>query len=458
MDRPVTEPATTTGPLQKRDGTRPFVVIDGFNLSLEKGTGVATYARNLSAGLRALHCNVGVLYGGSFSAGRSALLREVMFFDSQFSTMPRLRRAWRSLRSSLTPSWNRAFEVPVTGAVVSAAFASRMPQCNSVWNARDLYLKSAAQFNHFGVVNRVSMPRKPDVCHWTYPLPLKLMGVPNIYTIHDLVPLRLPYTTLDRKERHLRLLKWICRTAAHVVTVSEHSKRDIVELLGVDPAKVTNTYQAVNIPDEHRFKPEDEVQREVESIFGLNFREYFLFFGAIEPKKNIGRMIEGYLTSGVDTPLAIVGARAWKSKLELRLLQPEDGSPQVAPHAAARIVRLEYAPYPLLVSLIRGAKAVLFPSLYEGFGLPILESMLLGTPVLSSNTSSVPEVAGDAALLVNPYDTRAIAEGVRALEDDDALRTDLSGRGKRRAALFSEAAYRKRLSAVYKKTLSINGS
>ncbi|MGH8241971.1 MAG: glycosyltransferase family 4 protein [Steroidobacteraceae bacterium] len=457
MDRPVTESAARTDSLRKRDGTRPFVVIDGFNLSLEKGTGVATYARNLSSSLRDLDCDVGVLYGGPFSAGRSALLREVLFFDSQFSAMSRLQLAWRSLRSSLTPSWNRAFEVPVTGAVVSAALASRMPHCDSVWNARDLYLKSAAQFSHFGVINRVSMPRKPEVCHWTYPLPLKLRGVPNIYTLHDLVPLRLPYTTLDRKERHLRLLKWICRTAAHIVTVSEHSKRDIVELLGVDPAKVTNTYQAVSIPDEYRLKPEDQVQREVESIFGLNFREYFLFFGSIEPKKNIGRMIEGYLASGVETPLAIVGARAWKSKLELRLLQSEDGRPQIAPHAAARIVRLEYASYPLLVSLIRGAKAVLFPSLYEGFGLPILESMLLGTPVLSSNTSSVPEVAGDAGLLVDPYDTRAIADGVRALDDDDALRADLSDRGRRRAALFGEAAYRKRLSAVYEKALLSDG-
>jgi glycosyltransferase involved in cell wall biosynthesis len=92
--------------------------------------------------------------------------------------------------------------------------------------------------------------------------------------------------------------------------------------------------------------------------------------------------------------------------------------------------------------------------LYEGFGLPILESMLLGTPVLTSNTSSIPEVAGDAALLVNPYDAREIAEGVRALDGNEELRTDLSARGRQRAALFSEAAYRARLAALYERLLA----
>lgn len=428
-------------------------MIDGFNLNLEKGTGVATYARNLSFSLRDLGCEVGVLYGGSFSAGRSQLLREVQFFDSQLPVEGRVQRAWRDVRSLVRPNWNSAFEVPMTGAVISEAFASRLPHYDMIWNSRDLYLKASMQFDLFGAINRVTPPRRADLCHWTYPLPLKMSGVPNVYTLHDLVPLRLPYTTLDKKERYLRLLKWIGRTADHIVTVSEHSKRDIVELLGVDPSRVTNTYQAVHVPDEYRLKPEDELRRELEGTYGLVYGEYFLFFGSIEPKKNIGRMIEGYLASGVDTPLVIVGARAWKSKEELRMLQADEGRAQVSPHAAARIMRLEYAPQRLLVSLIRGAKAVLFPSLYEGFGLPILESMLLGTAVLASKTSSIPEVAGDAALLINPYDAREIAEGIRALDSNEELRSRLSAHGRQRAALFSEAAYRGRLAAMYERVL-----
>lgn len=448
------EPAAVSAP----DGRRPFVVIDAYNFGLERGTGVATYGRNLSFGLRDIGCDVGVLYGGPFSAGRSSLLREIQFFESQALTLSPLQRAWRRLRASLAPSWNTAFEVPISGAVVSEGLASRLPHYDAIWNAPDLYLKAITQFNAFGAINRVSMRPTPDICHWTYPLPLRLRGTRNIYTLHDLVPLRLPHTTLDRKERYFRLVKWICRTASHIVTVSEHSKRDIVSLMNVDPEKVTNTYQAVSIPEEYRLKTEQEVQRQVEGVYGLPYKEYFLFFGSIEPKKNVDRLIEAFVQSGVDTPLVVIRAQTWQtdrnSESLLTRLTGRHAQPDSFPQAAGRVMRLEYVPFPQLVILIRGAKAVLFPSLYEGFGLPILESMLLGTPVLSSRTSSIPEVAGDAALLVDPYDARAIADGVRALDSNDELRADLSARGRRRAAMFSEAAYRQRLANVYEKVLA----
>src|SRR5690606_15013617 len=107
--------------------------------------------------------------------------------------------------------------------------AGRLPYFDTIWNASGLYRKAAVHFETFGLINRVSMERTPDLCHWTYPLPLRVTGAPNIYTLHDLVPLRLPYTTLDRKSRYLKLVRWICKTAHHIVTVSECSKRDIVE-------------------------------------------------------------------------------------------------------------------------------------------------------------------------------------------------------------------------------------
>jgi glycosyltransferase involved in cell wall biosynthesis len=435
---------------------RPFVMVDGFNAGLEKGTGVATYTRNLSYSLRDLGCEVGVLYGGPFSAGHPALLKEVLFFDFPTPSMSFWRWAWRGVKAVGLPGRSTAFEVPATGAVVHEGFASRLPHHDSIWNARDLFSKASGRFNVLGATSSVKMPRSPDLCHWTYPLPLRVAGTPNIYTLHDLVPLRLPYTTLDQKARYLKLVKWICRTAAHIVTVSENSKRDIVNLLGVDPARVTNTYQAVTIPDAQRRKSEDVVRREIEGMFGLGYKEYFLFFGSIEPKKNIGRLIEGYLGSGVPTPLVIVGAQAWKSEQELSLLPADDIRARLSfgEAKAAKIVKLDYAPYGVLINLVRGAKGVLFPSLYEGFGLPILESMLLGTPVLTSNTSSVPEVAGDAALMVDPYDVQAIAEGVRALDADPALCATLVERGARRAALFDEPAYQQRLARVYERVLA----
>jgi len=452
-----TETPEGTAQIRGRSGDRPFVVIDGFNLSLEKGTGVATYARNLSYCLRDIGCEVGVLYGGAFSAKHPPLLQEVSFFDPPPQRVGRARKALRIARTLLASNRNDAFKVPITGAVISETFRSRLPYYDSIWNATRLYEKASHQFHALGIINRVRMPRKPDLVHWTYPLPVRVPGVPNIYTLHDLVPLRLPYTTLDRKDRYLRLMTWICRSADHIVTVSENSKRDIVELLGVSPEKVTNTYQAVSIPEDLRTRSDELVRDEIANIFGLIHKEYFLFFGSIEPKKNIGRLIEGYLGAGVDIPLVIIGAQAWKSEDELRMLRMGEG--RAGNRAAqwdgpgSKIVWLEYVPFQMLVNLIRGARAVLFPSLYEGFGLPVLESMLLGTPVLTSSTSSVPEIAGDAALLVDPYDTRAIAEGVRALAEQDDLCAELSARGRRQAALFGEAPYRKRLQAVYAQVL-----
>jgi glycosyltransferase involved in cell wall biosynthesis len=282
--------------------------------------------------------------------------------------------------------------------------------------------------------------------HWTYPLPMRSEQTANIYTLHDLVPLRLPYTTLDRKASYLSLMQWIAKTADHIVTVSEASRRDIIQLLKVPESRVTNTYQAVHVPRALIECSDDEVARIIGGTFGLEPRGYFLFFGSIEPKKNIGRIVEAYMTAGVGSRLVIVGARAWKAANETRLLDALPGSDR-------RILRIEYLPFAMLIHLIRGARAVLFPSLYEGFGLPVLEAMQLGTPVIASTTSSVPEVAGEAALLVDPYRTEQISKAISLLEQDDDLCYDLASRGRIQAEKFSVEQYGLRLSEMYKRVL-----
>ena len=288
------------------------------------------------------------------------------------------------------------------------------------------------------------------------PLALKVTGAKNIYTMHDLVPLRLPYTTLDNKRQYFALTRQLGRRADHIITVSEASKKDIVSLLGVPEERVTNTYQAVDIPAKLRDKPMSDVALEIEGTFGLKPGRYFLFVGAIEPKKNIGRMIEAYLASGVTDPLVIVGKKAWKSAQELRLISDNAHvryllTQNGVTETRYRVQQIDYASFPLLVSLMRGAKALLFPSLYEGFGLPALEAMLLGTPVMTSNTASMPEVVGDAALQVDPYDTRAMSEAIRALDEDAALRDRLAAAGPVRAEMFSPERYQVRLAEAYAK-------
>lgn len=435
------------------------ILIDGFNLGLEKGTGVATYARNLSYCLHDLGHEVGVLYGGRAAPGTSDLMKEIAFFDNNAGDIPRWLRNLRAAHEVLyAPLGYEATRVPITGTVIADTFKSRLPYFDSIWNSQEVFRRANNAFSLLRRMGRVYSSYRPDITHWTYPLPLFIKGAKNVYTLHDLVPLRLPYTTLDNKRRYLRLCRSIAKRADHIVTVSETSRTDIIELLGVSSERVTNTYQAVSIPAKFKDKPLEVVKREVEGTFGLCFREYFLFFGSIEPKKNIGRLIEAYLGSDVETPLVIVGAQAWKSEQELRLLYEDHIRSLIRvgheTRVKRRVVQLDYAPFPLLVSLIRGAKATLFPSLYEGFGLPVLESMMLGTPVMSSNVSSIPEVVGDAACLVDPYDTRQMAEAIRTLDSDEGFRADLSDKGRKQAQRFDDVAYQKRVEEVYSRVIN----
>jgi glycosyltransferase involved in cell wall biosynthesis len=432
------------------------LMLDGYNLALEKGTGVATYARNLSYCGHDLGHRVEVLYGTRAAPGINKLIREIAFFDPYVGRPPAWLQLLRRARQLVvSPFGQRAVYVPITGKVIATTFRSRLPYFDRIWNVPDLFGLSYRHFRLYGSRLQVSVPVTPSVMHWTYPLPLRVGGAKNIYTMHDLVPLRLPFTTLDNKRRYFKLCRMLVRRADHIVTVSEASRRDIINLLGAREDKVTNTYQAVDIPERYANKPESHVKDEVEGSFGLPYKGYMLFYGAIEPKKNIGRLIEAYLASNIDTPLVVLGAHAWKSEEELRLLYEDHIKFLVQigaeTHVKRRVIQLGYAPFPLLVSIVRGAKALLFPSLYEGFGLPVLEAMKLGTPVLTSDQGSIPEIAEDAAILVDPYDARAMANAIRALDTDADLRGALREKGMKQAAKFSVDAYAARLKDLYER-------
>jgi glycosyltransferase involved in cell wall biosynthesis len=434
--------------------------IDGYNLALRHGTGIATYGRALARTLKSAGHRIEGVFG--LDVGKDPALREVLFFDMLDRVEPaKTRRQFvarraRLLRDALKPFLSlRSLEVPVTGRVETTAFADRLPPFDRLTSAAHLFAIAHLHFRHYGRFVPLRMDDPPDIMHWTYPLPIELVGSRNIYTLHDLVPLRLPYTTLDAKASYRALTKACMERGAHICTVSEASRRDIVAEFGIDPARVTNSYQASPLPPAALAHSPAEDAAMIEGIFGLPPQGYFLFFGAIEPKKNLGRLIEGYLSLQTETPLVIVGARAWRSDEELRLLREDEGGESAHRQALARrIIRLDYMPRPLLLRLIRGARALVFPSLYEGFGLPVLEAMQLGTPILTSNTSALPEVAGEAAVLVDPYDPLAIASGLRALDSDPALRARLSQAGPEQAARFSEAHYRTRLDEIYARVMA----
>lgn len=425
------------------------VMIDGFNLALAQGTGVATYARNLSFNLKALGHEVHVLYGLSAAQDSSAVMREIAFYDEpgqarRFKTI----RQIAELTSRLFQPFS-AYEIPISGLVINREFEPRMPGFDKLWNSPKLFERAHRKFGYFRRWSSVHNSASPiQVMHWTYPLPLRVNGAKNIYTLHDLVPLRLPYTTLDNKLQYLWLMKAIARKSDHIITVSENSKRDIVALLKVPENKVTNTYQAVDIPTSYLNRSIEELKGELKGSFRLQYKNYLLFYGAIEPKKNVGRIIEAYLAGNVGKPLVIAGAAAWKSDHELRLLTGVEGERLLKRRT---IIRLQYLSFAQLINLIRGAMAVVFPSLYEGFGLPILESMMCGTPVITSNLGSMKEIAGDAALLVDPYNTREIKEAIIAMVSDSSLQSEKSALGYKVAAYYSTERYRERLERLYEK-------
>jgi glycosyltransferase involved in cell wall biosynthesis len=429
------------------------IYFDGLNLSLEHGTGIATYTRLLAQLVRGLGYEVGVAYSSPNRPPENPLLREIAFFDQPKAARVSPVRSFYNhavdqlkFARSVTP---RA--VNLSGAIITDHFQSRLPLRDGIFVSRNLFSNARIFFRWSGRFAELAFETRPDILHCTYQLPLRVKGACNIYTIHDLVPLRLPFATLDNKRQTYRLLRKIAAEADHIVTVSEQSRRDIIELLGADPGRVTNTYESVEFPREYLERSDDLVAEQLQAALQLERNGYLLFYGAFEPKKNVARLIDAYLLSAIDLPLVITGPPGWGTDEEAALLKQLGEEERAGSRSRRRFYRLEYASRSMLVTLIRGARAVLFPSLYEGFGLPVLESMMLGTPVVTSQTSSLPEVAGDAALYVNPYDTDDIARAIKTIAADEGLRAELVRRGHAQAELFSVERYRERVAALYQR-------
>ncbi len=321
---------------------------------------------------------------------------------------------------------------------------------------RDLFDRANKSFSLYKRFMTVHPLEHTDLFHVTHPVPLRTKHGPNIYTVHDLVPLRLPHTTLDQKQLFLKTVKMIAKTADHVVTVSEQTRQDMIRYIGIDEDRITNTYQSADFPAALVDRPRDETIRDLQFL-KVDPGDYFLFIGALEPKKNIMRLLDAFLASGTKRKLVVAGPPGWSTSEEMKritdseIVQYRFQDRNI--HPERRIIHLSYIPPHLVVSLMRHARGLLFPSLYEGFGLPALEAMKEGTPVLTSNTSSLPEVVGDAALMVDPYNVIDMAHGITKLDQDDDYCAELSKRGVERAKLFSQEKYQERLGAVYSKFL-----
>lgn len=421
--------------------------IDGYNLAIPNGTGVATYGASLARVLAEGGHSVEGVFG--IDPGRKPALRETLFFE-QFGHGHK-GNVGKKVRNSVI-WWHlarRLTEIPLTAHVDRRGFGARWPAFDRLWTSPLLFEVAWARFTYLKQWTTVIMPDPPEVMHWTYPVPVRMAGSRNVYTLHDLVPLKLPHTTLDDKRYYHRLIEGCLVKGDHIATVSEASRDDILAMFGADPGKVTNTYQSSPLPESVAQSSAEDDRAMIESVFGLPARGFYLFFGAADPKKNIGRVVDAYLASDSQRPLVVISSRDWGMSDASGGLG--SGGTVYGRKVDRPIIQLKYLPRDMLFRLIRSARAVLFPSLYEGFGLPALEALQLGTPVISSKTASLPEVVGEGGLLVDPYETGDIADAIRALDHDDALLERLSRAGLAHAVGFTNEAFVERVKAMYER-------
>jgi glycosyltransferase involved in cell wall biosynthesis len=274
---------------------------------------------------------------------------------------------------------------------------------------------------------------RPDVFHAPHYVLPPAVRCRTVVTIHDCIHLMFPQYLPNRAAyAYAKASMWnAAKRSDRVLTVSEASKRDILHFFNVAPDKVVVVYNAID----ERFwvAPKEEDMARVRERYQLD-HGFVLYVGNIKPHKNLVRLIEAFdelrKQGGFDElKLLIIGDEISRLPALRRAVHS---------HKLHKQVRfLGYLPDETLAILYRLAAVFVFPSLYEGFGLPPLEAMASGTPVVTSNVSSLPEVAGDAAVLVDPYDPHSIVDGIRRVLTDEALAQELRMKGLVRAREFS---------------------
>ena len=284
-------------------------------------------------------------------------------------------------------------------------------------------------------IQDVAVERKVDVVHffynWSFP---KNKKTPSVLTVHDVIPFT--FREAMGLYRNFFLYKPGMRKACMlndiIATVSIFSKRDIAEKVRVNEDKIRVIPNGLRAPNPEEIPLEDELRRR------YNLERFIINVGGIHERKNIVRLVQAF---------AVLVKRGFKGKLvitgnisghayQMKMKQKIDSVIEEL-NLGERIVFTGFVSERELDSLFRIAEILIYPSLYEGFGIPILEAMKMGLPVITSNTTAMPEVAGEAALLVDPFNVNDMAEAMSRLLGDTALQDDLRKRGLRRAGAYT---------------------
>lgn len=286
---------------------------------------------------------------------------------------------------------------------------------------------------------------KSDITHFfNFTIPPFVQGK-KVVTIHDMAFMAYPETVRTRTKYILKLtIKKTIKRADKIIAVSEFSKQELMKYFSVPAEKVEVVYNAVDA-DLYNSSISAAAVDEVKGKYGIK-GDYFLYLGTLEPRKNLERLITAYskfIEGKKEYPkLVLAGKKGWFYESifdKVRELKLGDD-----------IIFTDYIPQEDAPLLMNGALAFCFPSLYEGFGMPPLEAMACGTPVLTSDCSSLPEVVGDCAVLIDPLSEESIASGMEKLYSDRALRESLSLKGVSRAADFTWGKFAEKLYDIYR--------
>jgi glycosyltransferase involved in cell wall biosynthesis len=294
--------------------------------------------------------------------------------------------------------------------------------------------------------NQGARAHRFDVYHEPGFLPFRFDG-PTVITIHDLSPLRYPETHPPDRVRNIKeYLPKAVEQAARIIVDSAFVKREVIDLLAVDP----NRIHPILLGASAEFKPRG-AEDTAASLhkYGLQHGGYMLAVGTLEPRKNLLQGIDAHAALPAEVrrrlPFVVAGAKGWLTEeLDKRISAAE---------ARGEVRWLGYVPAEDLPLLYAGARLLVYPSIYEGFGLPVLEAMASAVPVVTSNRASLPEVAGDAAIMVDPNDRDALRDAIARLAQDDAYARERAALGIAQARRFSWEKCAQETIAVYREVL-----
>ena len=292
-----------------------------------------------------------------------------------------------------------------------------------------------------------------DLLHIPYFAPPLFPRTPAVVTIHDVIPLRLPlYRAGAGVEVYMRLVAQAASKAALIITVSQHARQDIMDVLHVPASRIRVIYEAAG--DEYAPVTDPTVLATARSRYGLG-EEYIFYLGGLDQRKNVLQLVRAFahLYRQLENPDLQLFISGNPDKGKKGPLFP-DPRPVAAELGVENKIIYRFVEEEDKPAVYSGASLFVFPSLYEGFGLPPLEAMSCGAPVICSNRTSLPEVVGDAAISVDPDDFQAMTEAMRSILTDSTLRDNLRARSLQRAAQFSWHKAATETLAVYEEALA----